>query len=155
MGKRPPEKAGPKQARDAGGRFRPGTSGNPRGKPKGARHKATRAVLALLDGKGEDVVRALIEAALKKGDTTAGIAILRTIAPPPRDRLIDIDLPALETAADLPTALAAIVGAIGNGEITPIEGAALADLFDRFRAAFETVDLEARVTALEKVDESL
>lgn len=38
-----------KAARDAEGRFGPG---NP-GKPAGARHKATQAALALLEGKGK------------------------------------------------------------------------------------------------------
>jgi hypothetical protein len=40
------ENAGGKQR----GQFQPGVSGNPAGKPRGTRHKATRAVEALLEG---------------------------------------------------------------------------------------------------------
>lgn len=46
-----PEKTGTK--RD--GRFNPGQSGNPSGRPQGARHSATVAALDLLDGWGAPV----------------------------------------------------------------------------------------------------
>ena len=35
------------------GQFKLGKSGNPKGKPRGARHKATVAALELLDGEAE------------------------------------------------------------------------------------------------------
>jgi hypothetical protein len=50
-----PEHSGSNQ-----GRFQPGQSGNPAGKPGGARHKATRAVEALLDGEAEALTRKAI-----------------------------------------------------------------------------------------------
>ena len=50
--------------------FKPGTSGNPSGKPAGARNKTTLAVEALLDGEAEDLTRKAIELA-KAGDMTA------------------------------------------------------------------------------------
>lgn len=49
------ETTGPKQI---GGRFRKGQSSNPQGRPVGARHKATLAAQALLDGEGEAITRA-------------------------------------------------------------------------------------------------
>jgi hypothetical protein len=39
------------------GQFKPGQSGNPRGRPKGARHKATLAAQKLLDGESEALTR--------------------------------------------------------------------------------------------------
>jgi hypothetical protein len=50
--------------------FKPGQSGNPAGKPKGARHKATLAAQALLEGEAEGIARKAVELALA-GDTVA------------------------------------------------------------------------------------
>jgi hypothetical protein len=61
------ENAAPKQR---GRPFRPGASGNPRGRPNGARNRATVTAEALLDGEAEAISRKLIEKALE-GDTTA------------------------------------------------------------------------------------
>ena len=52
------------------GGFQPGQSGNPAGKPKGARNKTTLAVEALLDGEAEALTRKAIERALE-GDSVA------------------------------------------------------------------------------------
>jgi hypothetical protein len=50
-------------------RGRPFPKGNP-GRPKGARHKATVAAEALLDGQAEALTQKAVDAALE-GDTTA------------------------------------------------------------------------------------
>lgn len=47
--------------------FQPGQSGNPAGKPKGSRNKATLAAETLLDGEAETITRKVIELA-KPGD---------------------------------------------------------------------------------------
>src|SRR5262245_39615187 len=44
--------------------FERGNSGNPRGRPKGARNRTTLAVEALLDGEAEGITRKAIEKAL-------------------------------------------------------------------------------------------
>ncbi len=63
-----PEKCN--EPRTAQGRFRKGMSGNPKGKPKGARHRVTRAAMGLLEGETEALTRKAIELALG-GDTVA------------------------------------------------------------------------------------
>jgi Family of unknown function (DUF5681) len=50
--------------------WRPGQSGNPSGRPKGARNKITLVVEALLDDEAETITRKAIEVA-KSGDMTA------------------------------------------------------------------------------------
>src|SRR3954469_24641742 len=65
--------------------FKKGQSGNPAGKPKGARHRTTMAVDALLEGEAETITRKAVELA-KAGDTTAIRLCLDRLAPPRRDR---------------------------------------------------------------------
>ena len=130
--------------RDASGRFTGGNSG----KPKGTRHKATQAALALLDGEAEALTRQAVTMALG-GDTTALRLCLERIAPPRRDAPVTFDLPPMKTALDAAKAAGAVLGAVAEGELTPGEGAALMALVEGFRRTLETTELEARVAALE------
>ena len=52
------------------GRFAPGQSGNPAGRPRGARNRATQAAEAILSGEAEALTRKAVELALA-GDVTA------------------------------------------------------------------------------------
>ena len=54
------------------GQFGAGRSGNPSGRPKGARNYTTRAIEALLDGEAETLTRKAIELA-EEGDTVVWI----------------------------------------------------------------------------------
>ena len=51
-------------------KFKPGQSGNPKGRTKGSRNQMTLAMEALLDGESEALTRKAIELALG-GDITA------------------------------------------------------------------------------------
>jgi hypothetical protein len=59
-------------------------------------------------------------------------------------------LPSIEGAADLTAALGAVLDAVSRGEITPDEGQCVAALIEARRKAHETLDLEARISALEQ-----
>lgn len=133
-----------KSGRDTAGRFGPG---NP-GKPRGARHKATQAALALLDGEAGALTRKAVEMALA-GDTTALRLCLERIAPPRRDAPVRFTLPKMETARDAAKAAGAVLEAVAAGELTPTEGAHLMALVETYRRTLETTELEARVAALE------
>ena len=52
-----------------GGRFQKGRSGNPNGRPKGSRNKATVIAQALLEGEAEALVGKVVQLALE-GDLT-------------------------------------------------------------------------------------
>jgi len=135
---------GQKTGRDGKGRF---TSNNP-GRPKGARHKATQAAEKLLEGEAERLTRQAIDQALA-GDTVALRLCLERLVPPRREAAVNVDVPAIETAADLPRALAALLEATGRGEITPGEAERLAKLVGEAGRALELHDLEERLSALE------
>ncbi|MGE4483384.1 DUF5681 domain-containing protein [Acidocella sp.] len=139
-----PENSAKKQA----GRFQPGQSGNPAGKPRGARHKAVQAMDLLGRNEGEEILLSVIQAA-KKGDMRAAEIILRRIWPETKGRPVQIDLPAVSDAGGVLEAMAAITQAAATGEITTDEAASLAALVEGQRRAIETHDLEARIAALE------
>ena len=130
--------------RNADGTFGPG---NP-GKPKGARHKATRAALALLDGEAEALTRQAVTMALD-GDATALRLCLERIAPPRKDAPVAFDLPRMETARDAAQAAGAVLAACAAGDLTPTEAAHIMALVETCRRTLETTELEARVVALE------
>ena len=112
------------------GRFKKGQSGNPAGKPKGARHKTTIAVQALMDGEGEEITRKAIELA-KGGDITAIRLCLDRLMPPSRQRAVSIDLKTITTAEDAAAAMAAIIDAASIGDLTTSEAQALAGLVEQ------------------------
>jgi hypothetical protein len=134
--------------RDQAGRFVPGASGNPRGKPQGARNRAISALETLMGNSAEDVAMAVIKAA-EGGDTAAARLVLERVMPARKDSPIAIDLPAMDSAAGLVEAGQAILAAVASGEITPNEADALMSLIERQRRIVETADLEARLAALE------
>ena len=124
--------------------FEPGKSGNPNGRPKGSRNKTTLAIEALLEGESEAITRKLLDMA-KEGDMTAVRLCLERLLPPRRDRLVAFDLPPIESAADAASASSAVVAAL-----TPSEAAQVIDLIARHVRVLEVVEIEARVSALEK-----
>ncbi len=133
-----------KSGRNTDGTFGPG---NP-GKPKGTRHKATQAALALLDGEAEALTRQAVVMALD-GDGAALRLCLERIAPPRRDAPVTFDLPRMETARDAAKAAGAVLDAVAAGDLTPQEGAHIMQLVETYRRTLETTELEARVAALE------
>jgi hypothetical protein len=128
--------------------FQPGQSGNPAGKPRGAKNKTTLAVEALLDGEAETLTRKAIELA-KTGDMAALRLCLDRIAPPRKERFVPIDLPPLDTAADAAKASAAIVAALSAGDLTPSEAAEVGKLIDAYVRALTATEFETRLAQLE------
>ena len=139
---------GVKKQRGPGRPFPKGVSGNPAGKPKGLRNKATLAAEALLDGEAEALTRKAVDLALA-GDTTALRLCLERIAPPRKDRpLPEINLPTLG-AENLAKVSAAVLQAVAGGELTPSEGQALAGLLEQHRKCVEIEEIEKRLAAIE------
>jgi hypothetical protein len=139
-----PDYSAPKQ----GGRFKPGKSGNPAGKPKGARHKAVQALDILGRNASEEIVLAVIEQA-KSGDMRAAELVLRRIWPERKGSPVELALPVIHNATDCMTALGIITEAAAAGTISPDEAEGFAKLVEGHRRSIETVDLDRRITELE------
>lgn len=136
----------PQDGRRADGTFAPGNALG--GKTKGARSRITRAVEELLDGEHEALTRKCIERALD-GDMAALRLCLDRIAPPRKDAPISMELPPVESAADIVRASAAVLAAVSNGEVTPDEGARLMAMLMSHKSIVEAGDLERRIAELE------
>jgi hypothetical protein len=119
-------------------RGRPFAPGNP-GKPKGARHRATRAMEALLDGESEALTRRAIEMALA-GDSTAMRLCMDRLLPALRERPVAVDAVA---------ASASLLAAVAAGEIAPGEAHDIGRLLELHLKALELHDIDARLAALE------
>ena len=142
------EAAQSKDARKTGHRFARGNSFG-KGRPQGSRNKVTIALRALLDEEGEQITRKAIEMA-KAGDSAALRLILERLIPPVKERRLALELPKVETAAGITAAIGVVLEAVGAGKITPSEGQALAGLLEAQRKNLETVEMEARLTAIEQ-----
>lgn len=127
------------------GKFAPG---NP-GKPKGARHRATLAVEALIEGSAESLSQKAVDMALA-GDTTALKLCLDRIAPPRKDSPVRFDLPDLQGPTGVLKGFEAVLSEISAGHVTPAEGTALVAFLEGYRRACETSDIEQRLAALER-----
>ena len=130
--------------------FEPGKSGNPAGKPAGARHKATIAAEALLDGEAEGLTRKAVEMALA-GDTVALRMCLERVVPARKDRPVSFSLPEIETAADAVKASAALLRAVAAGDVTPGEASELGKLIESHARVLEVTELEQRMERLERM----
>ena len=131
------------------GRFKKGQSGNPAGKPKGARNRATMAAETLLEGEAENLTRKAIEKALE-GDSVALKLCLDRILPRRREAPIFFKMPKFQTASDLPKITEALLRAVSVGEILPHQARSVAEILENHRRTLETQEMEQRIIALEK-----
>jgi hypothetical protein len=132
--------------------FKTGKSGNPKGKPRGALNKATLAAQALLDGEAEALTRTVVSLALD-GNMAALKLCLERLLPPRKERPLAVALPDVVSTDDLPKLTAALLAAVGRGELTTGEASGLASLAVAHGKAVELVELEKRITKLETKNE--
>src|SRR5947207_9355674 len=97
--------------------FLKGISGNPAGKRPGTRNRATIIAEEMLDCETRPLLRGAIDDA-KGGDGVMTRFCIGRILPPRRERPVRFDLPPIKSAADLSAAMAAITGAVAQGELT-------------------------------------
>ena len=128
--------------------FEKGESGNPAGRPRGARNRATLLMQNLLADDAEAIGRKAIEMA-KAGDLAAIRLCMDRLAPARKDEPVAFELPPIEKAADSVAATASIVAAVAAGELTPSQAAELCKVIDVYVRALESKGFDERLTKLE------
>lgn len=129
-------------------KFEKGNPGGP-GRPKGWRSAANRTLDQLASDGAEAVLKKQLEMA-QAGDGRAAELVLKRAWSQPRGRLVEFYMPDVIEARDVVHALHAVADAIKTGQLTPDEGAAIADLVEKQRRAIEFTTLEDRVRMLEE-----
>jgi hypothetical protein len=128
--------------------FQKGESGNPAGRPHGARNRTTVLLENLFAEDAEAIARKAIELA-KAGETAALRMCLDRLVRARKDEPVVFDLPLLDTAADSVAAAARIVAAVADGDLTPSEAVDLAKVIDVYVGALATKGFEERLNKLE------
>jgi hypothetical protein len=105
-------------------------------------------VEALIEGEAEALTQTALTLA-KAGDGALLKTLLDRLAPPRRERPVQVDLPLLQSPQDAPGVAAALLGLAASGELTPSEAQGLAGLLEAYRRQSELAELEARIAALE------
>ena len=130
------------------GKFKPGQSGNPAGRPKGIKDRRV-ALRELLKPVAGDLVEKVVELALA-GDTTALRICIDRLIPPAKEEPIDMTLPKITSPEDCTLAQAAVLHAVADGQLLPGEGQALSALIENQRKSLETTQLAQRMAAIEE-----
>lgn len=128
-------------------RFQPGRSGNPNGKPKGARSHTARAFDGLLSKKDQlAIIQAVVDKA-KAGDVSAANALMDRFWPKRRAAAADVqlDLP----AGSLTQRGEAVISAVCAGELTVDAAADLLQALSALAKLVETTEFAERLAALE------
>jgi Family of unknown function (DUF5681) len=135
--------------RPADGRFRKGQSGNPKGRPPGSRNAMSLLVEGLLEGEADAIMRAVIEQA-KKGEPAAQRLCLERMLPVKRERVVTIDLPPINCPADAKRAMAAIIGAVAQGDLSASEASQISEMINAYLKAWGATDLADRLDQVEQ-----
>ena len=130
------------------GRWIKGQSGNPRGKPRGARNKVTVLAESLLAEEAEALVKKCVQLALE-GQPVALKLCLERILPPIKERSIQLNLQAPHTTEEILHAMGQVFVHVVDGTIGPQEGNTLMNMFAATTKGIETFQLEQRLAALE------
>ncbi|WP_414673640.1 DUF5681 domain-containing protein [Magnetofaba australis] len=140
-----PEKTGPQQVERIQGRFPPGRSGNPKGRPPGS-GKTALLRARLLEGCPE-VVEMLIERA-REGDVQAARIILDKVLPNLKPEATGVSLPLLDQGS-LSDRGESVLGLLASAEIGPEQASKLLSVLVGVARLHEVTELAKRIEVLE------
>jgi hypothetical protein len=130
--------------------WKPGQSGNPAGPKPGTLHKLTVLTRKLVADKGPAIVRSILKDA-KDGDRNAQQLFLRHLWP--RSKALDciqFEVPKLDSAADVPSAIRSVFAAMAEGRLTPVDASAAVTVLKTYAEACVLQGHEERLAAVER-----
>ena len=130
--------------------FKPGKSGNPKGRPVGCRNKATILLQQMLDGQSEALMQKAIEESLN-GDSQMLRGLIDKLLPNAKDKPLSVTLPDVEGTRDISRLTAAVLKAVGSGILTPVEAIGISRVIDVHARTLELTELDERLRKLEHI----
>jgi hypothetical protein len=131
--------------------FQKGQSGNPAGRPRGSRNKASVRMQELLEQNAEQLVNKVVEIAIA-GNIGALRLCLDRLLPARRNEPLLCEMPPLQKAADAVAAIAGIASAAVAGDVTADEAAKLAKVISLYVNTLEAHQFEDQLVKLERAD---
>ncbi|MBT7041267.1 MAG: hypothetical protein HN921_15645 [Bacteroidetes bacterium] len=128
--------------------FKAGQSGNPKGRPKGSRNKATLLARKMMENDLDEIVSQVIEKA-KSGDFECQKLILSRLLPQVKNYPLDIKIPEINSPNDLKKAFNIINKALGSGKIDLDQAEKWSNILKIVKDATLLDELEERLLALE------
>ncbi len=135
----------------ASSRYKPGQSGNPKGRKKGSLNKRTQLIQAL-ESDLPELIEATKQKALK-GDTAALRLLIERLIPAKKSEASLVSIPELGRAKSLTEKAVGIVDAVGNGQIPADTGATLITALGGVARIIEVDELTKRIEVLEDAKE--
>jgi hypothetical protein len=129
-------------------KFKKGQSGNPAGKPKGARNETTVLLEALLDGKAKALTEKAITMA-ESGDPAMMRLCIERLIPLRKDRPINFERPPLAKTQDASLAMLKILEGVAKGELTPSEAGEISKVIENYAETIRLSELEQRISEME------
>lgn len=145
----PPAPAPPKGS--APWQFKPGQSGNPRGRPPGRPDRRLLATEQMLD-EMRNIVAVLVGKALE-GDSNSAAIVLSKVMPSLKAQMERVEFD-LDTNAPIGDQVASVLDALARGILAPDVARLVIDSIARLSDVRATEELSARIEALEEASDA-
>ena len=131
--------------------FQKGQSGNPAGRPRGSRNRASLRMQEMLEQRAEELVEKLVAMAIA-GNIGALRLCLDRLARGGQNEPLLCEMPPLQKASDAVAAIAGVASAAAAGDVTADEAAKLARVISLYVNTLEAHEFEDRLARLERAD---
>jgi hypothetical protein len=136
----------PNPTKPVKGRWKPGESGNPAGKPPGALNASTKLRKMI----NVEKIIARLQQAAEGGDVQAARTLLERALPIYRTTTAPVELPELASAQELTDKALSVLDAVADGRMPPDVGSQLVSAIGAVASLSKADDLARRIAALEQ-----